>query len=115
MKDQMEGLVYTNDRCVGCNKCISVCPVLTANYAVSENGKNKIVVDGRACIACGACFDACAHEARSYRDDTEQFFEDLKKGEKISLLLAPAFLANYPDEYESVLGGLKQFGGVLTA
>lgn len=52
----------------------------------------------------------CAHNARSYHDDTERFFEDLKKGEKISLLLAPAFLANYPREYATVLGGLKKLG-----
>ena len=105
-----DSLVFTNDNCVGCNKCISVCPVLTANHAVIEDGKNKIVVDGKQCVACGACFDACAHEARSFNDDTERFFEDLKKGEKISLLLAPAFLANYPREYSTVLGGLKQLG-----
>lgn len=105
-----DSLVYTNDNCIGCNKCISVCPVLTANHAVIENGKNKIVVDGKRCVSCGACFDACAHEARSFNDDTERFFEDLKRGEKISLLLAPAFLANYPREYGSVLGGLKQLG-----
>ncbi len=107
---KVDSLVYTNDNCVGCNKCISVCPVLTANHAVIENGENRIVVDGSKCVACGACFDACAHEARSFQDDTERFFEDLKKGEKISLLLAPAFLANYPREYGSVLGGLKKLG-----
>ena len=106
----LEALVYTNDNCVGCNKCISACPVLTANRAVEEKGKNKIIVDGSQCISCGACFDACAHNARSYHDDTERFFEDLKKGEKISLLLAPAFLANYPREYATVLGGLKKLG-----
>ena len=106
----LEALVYTNDNCVGCNKCISACPVLTANRAVEENGKNKIIVDGSQCISCGACFDVCAHNARSYNDDTERFFEDLKKGEKISLLLAPAFLANYPREYATVLGGLKKLG-----
>lgn len=105
-----ESLVYTNDNCVGCNKCISACPVLTANRAVEEKGKNKIIVDGSQCISCGACFDACAHNARSYNDDTERFFEDLKKGERISLLLAPAFLANYPREYATVLGGLKKLG-----
>lgn len=105
-----DSLVYTNDKCVGCNKCISVCPVLTANHAVIRDGENKIVVDGKQCVSCGACFDACAHEARSFNDDTERFFEDLKKGEKISLLLAPAFLANYPKQYGSVLGGLKQLG-----
>ena len=106
-----KGLVYTNDKCVACNKCISACPVLGANRAVvDENGKATVRVDGDACIGCGACFDACKHEARSFNDDTERFFEDLKKGTKITLLLAPAFQANYPNEYEKYLGILKAAG-----
>ena len=53
------GLVYTNEKCVACNKCISVCPVQGANHAmIDENGKESIQVDGDACIACEACFDA---------------------------------------------------------
>ncbi len=103
-------LVITNEKCIGCNKCISACPVLTANHAVEEDGKSKIYVDGNACISCGACIDACEHGAREFMDDTERFFADLQKGEKISLLVAPAFLANYPKEYASVLGGLKKLG-----
>lgn len=103
-------LVYTNDNCIGCNKCISACSCLGANYQSERDGKNRIDVDENKCIACGACFDVCKHHAREFRDDTQRFFEDLKKGEKISILLAPAFLANYPDEYESVLGGLKLAG-----
>lgn len=106
----MAGYVTTNDNCIGCNKCISVCPVLTANKAVTVDGKNSIQVDREQCINCGACIDACEHEAREYTDDTERFFADLKNGECISLLLAPAFAANYPGEYESVLGGLKGLG-----
>ena len=105
------GLVRTNDLCIGCNKCIGVCPSVSANTAVeTEDGKNKIEVNEDACIACGACIDACQHGAREYDDDTERFFEDLKKGEAISLLLAPAFKANYPSEYERVLGQLKALG-----
>ena len=104
------GLVYTNENCIGCNKCISVCPVITANKAVECDGKSVIQVNPESCVGCGACFDACEHGARSFYDDTEQFFADLKKGEKISILLAPAFLANYPKEYKSVLGGLKKLG-----
>jgi iron only hydrogenase large subunit-like protein len=74
------------------------------------DGISKIQVDSSKCIACGACFDACEHDAREYNDDTERFFEDLKRGEKISILIAPAFLADYPREYESALGGLKKMG-----
>ena len=108
--ENQTGLVYTNDKCIGCNKCISVCPVITANRAIEFNGHQRIEVNGDMCIACGACFDACEHNARNYYDDTEQFFNDLSKGEAISILWAPAFAANYPDEYKQVLGGLKKLG-----
>lgn len=103
-------LVFTNDNCVGCNKCISACSCLGANIHVEENGKSRIEVDGDKCIACGACFDACKHNAREFNDDTAKFFADLARGERISILVAPAFKANYPDEYERVLGGLKRAG-----
>lgn len=107
---KIEGLVYTNENCIGCNKCISVCPVITANKAEEDENGASIQVDGSKCIGCGACVDVCEHHARSFRDDTEKFFFDLKKGEKISLLLAPAFAANYPREYRDILGGLKKLG-----
>ncbi len=104
------GLVYTNEKCIGCNHCISVCPVFEANYSMNEDNKDVICVDPDTCVHCGACIDACHHHARSFRDDTDQFFEDLGKGESISLLVAPAFIANYPREYGKVLGYLKNLG-----
>lgn len=103
-------LIYTNEKCVGCNRCISVCPVITANVAMTEKGAQRIEVNSDQCIGCGSCFDICEHKARSYEDDTERFFDDLQRGEKISILIAPAFLANYPDEYGTVLGRLKRLG-----
>ncbi|MGN1174295.1 MAG: [Fe-Fe] hydrogenase large subunit C-terminal domain-containing protein [Roseburia sp.] len=109
MAQKQNSLVFTNDNCIGCNRCISVCSCIGACIA-EEDGKKRIAVDPDKCVACGACFDACEHGAREYLDDTERFFEDLKKGEKISILIAPAFRANYPNEYERVLGGLKQLG-----
>ncbi len=104
------GLVVTNDNCIGCNKCISVCSCVGACRSSDMEGRNRIDVDGNKCVACGACFDVCEHSAREFIDDTEEFFNALKKGERISLLLAPAFKANYPGEYEKVLGGLKSLG-----
>ena len=106
-----EGLVRTNENCVGCNKCIGTCSCMGAMVAHQEpDGRNVIEVDGAKCVACGACFDACEHGAREFIDDTEEFFRALERGERISILIAPAFLANYPKEYESVLGGLKAMG-----
>lgn len=103
-------VVYTNDNCIGCNKCVRVCPCIGANYSVEKDGANRIDVDPNRCVACGSCFDACEHHAREFNDDTDAFFADLAKGEKISILLAPAFKANYPREYGQVLGGLKKLG-----
>ena len=111
MADNLQnGLVFTNDKCIGCNKCISKCPIIIANKAVETDSGQKIMVDGSKCIACGACFDACEHGAREFNDDTEKFFADLAKGEKISVLWAPAFAANYPNEYTRILGGMKKLG-----
>ncbi len=110
MAKDKDSLVFTNEKCIGCNKCISVCSCVGACVSHVVNGKNRIDVDPSRCVACGACFDVCEHGAREYQDDTERFFADLKKGEKISILLAPAFKANYPKEYEAVLGGLKKLG-----
>lgn len=103
-------LVYTNDKCIGCNKCIRACYCEGACIAVEQDGIQSIDVDPAKCIGCGACIDACQHNARAFYDDTEKFFADLQRGESISLLVAPAFRANYMDEYEKVLGGLKRLG-----
>ncbi|MBQ8093217.1 MAG: EAL domain-containing protein [Clostridia bacterium] len=105
-------LVHTNDNCTGCNKCIRICGVLGACVATTVLNENRsyITVDGNRCIACGACFDACEHKARAYEDDTQRFFDDLARGEPISILIAPAFKANYPNQYEHILGALRAAG-----
>ena len=65
------GLVYTNDLCIGCNKCIRACSCMGACIAIEEEGSARINVDDSKCIACGACIDACEHNARAFNDDTE--------------------------------------------
>ena len=110
-KEVPYGLVYTTTNCRGCSRCISACPVISANRLFNaDDGTQRIFVNGSQCISCGACFDTCEHNAREFRDDTEYFFGDLADGDKISVLVAPAFMANYPKEYEKVLGALKAAG-----
>ena len=99
-------MVFTNEKCVGCNKCIRSCPILTANIA--SNG--KIDVDEQMCIQCGACFDNCHHDARDFEDDTAVFLNDLRNGKSLSVIVAPAFIANYPKTYKKVYGYLKSLG-----
>lgn len=102
-------IIFTNaDKCVGCNKCISGCPV-NANIAYENNGENKVKVDQKLCIHCGKCIDLCDHNAREYIDDTDVFFRDLNKGEKISIIVAPAIRYNF-DNYRKLFSFLKSKG-----
>jgi iron only hydrogenase large subunit-like protein len=97
-----------NDKCVNCHLCIGVCPVKYCNDA--SNTTNGIVVNPNLCIGCGACIKACTHEARYYVDDTARFMEDLKRGEKIAALVAPAVEMNFPHQLKNLLGWLKSVG-----
>lgn len=99
--------INTNDLCTGCNKCIRNCPVFPSNSAV-ENDEVNVVLD--ACIDCGECIDVCTHNAREYTDDTKEFFDAVKNGQKITVVIAPAFIANYPAQYKKILGYLKELG-----
>jgi iron only hydrogenase large subunit-like protein len=72
-----------------------VCPIEDANIALLEGKQIIVKVDNEKCIACGACVSACQHDSRTYEDDTERFFADLRRGVKISLFAAPALKTNF--------------------
>jgi len=97
------------DKCAGCNHCIRVCPMKEANVAFLENGKNKIRIDSSKCIACGECLKACTHGSRRSEDDTKSFFEDLRRGNPISVFTAPAIKSNF-DEYGRLFTWLRSMG-----
>lgn len=88
-------IVYTNENCVGCNKCVNVCNCIGACVPteMAENGRFRIMVNGDRCMSCGACFDACDHNAREFLDGTSRFFGDLQNVVPISVLVAPSFMS----------------------
>lgn len=104
-------ITYNSDKCVGCNSCIRVCPVLDANmHEKKEDGSIGINIIQDNCIKCGTCIKACAHGARSYSDDTEDFINDLGRGEKITVIVAPAIKIAFDGYWRHVLNWLKSKG-----
>ena len=99
------------DKCVGCNACVRACPVEDANIArLDEDGRLRIWIDDEKCIKCGACIRACSHGSRSFEDDTERFMKDLKNGEEIALIAAPAIKIAFDGNWRHALQWLRNQG-----
>jgi iron only hydrogenase large subunit-like protein/uncharacterized protein YoxC len=107
----MSLIAIDEEKCVGCNSCIRVCPSPLANKAaIDENGKSIIRINDNMCIKCGSCIAACTHKARYYSDDADEFFDALEKGEEIALIVAPAIMVAYVDSWYKMLTWLRNKG-----
>ncbi len=110
MQQLEKQVIFTNDKCIGCNRCIATCPVPGANISAHQNGKRYVVVDNTRCIHCGHCLDGCPQQARGYTDDTDRFLADLAGGVPLSLIVSPVLWIQYPDTAGNILGYLKSLG-----
>lgn len=110
IKTENSDIIFTNDNCVGCNRCVASCPILGACIVVTKNGKTRVEVNSEKCINCGYCLNVCKHNAREYIDDTSRFFKDLIEKKEISVIVSSTFYMTYPDNHKKVLGYLKSLG-----
>lgn len=111
VRDNMSKIIMDLEKCVGCNSCVRVCPVGDANRTIrDEDGNLTIKIDESKCIKCGACIKACNHKARSFDDDMDQFLQDLRKGEKIAVIVAPAIKISFDGNWRHALQWLRNEG-----
>jgi len=94
------------EKCINCYTCITACPV---KYCMDGSGE-KLTINHDMCIGCGNCIDVCSHDARNIIDDTDRFLNDLKRGEKIITITAPATASVFPGNYLKLNGYLKSLG-----
>ncbi|MCH5349773.1 MAG: 4Fe-4S dicluster domain-containing protein [Oscillospiraceae bacterium] len=93
------------NKCIGCNSCIRVCPVPNANH---REGKT-VRVNTDQCIKCGECVKNCVHGARYYDDDLETVLQ-LMKSQRVSFVVAPAIKTAMDGKWRHVLKWLKDAG-----
>jgi iron only hydrogenase large subunit-like protein/uncharacterized protein YoxC len=72
-----------------------------------DGSKEKVLINPDLCIGCGNCITVCHHDARHLVDDTASFFSDLKRGDKIIAVVAPAIASVFPGQHLNINGYLK--------
>jgi iron only hydrogenase large subunit-like protein len=75
-----------------------------------DGSGEKLTINPNLCIGCGNCIAACSHKARVLMDDSSRFFRDIKQGEKMIAIVAPAIASFLPDHYLNLNGYLKSLG-----
>ncbi len=109
--EKMNVIGLKEEKCVGCNACVKVCPAGDANIAhTDEKGNLRIQIDDKKCIKCGECIKACSHNARYFEDDINQFLQDLESGKEIAILAAPAIKIAFDGNWRHVLQWLRNKG-----
>lgn len=93
------------DKCIGCNACIRVCPVPNAN----RYDGSVVHINHDECIQCGECVKTCQHKARYYDDDLELVL-DIMRTKPVSFIVAPAIKSAMDGKWRHVLKWLKDNG-----
>lgn len=102
----VKSIYIDDDKCVNCHACITACPVKYCN----DGSGDTVSVNDDMCIACGKCIEACSHEARIYKDDFNEFLNDVEKGVEIIAIVAPSAVSNFQDNYLKLNGWLNKIG-----
>ena len=57
--------VFIHKKCIGCGKCIAICPVKAIEFHPTE--KNRVLLTDNKCIRCFCCSEVCPASAVDIR------------------------------------------------
>ncbi len=75
------------EKCMGCGKCVKVCPVGALSLVSTNLGDHKkiAVVDKEMCIGCGVCDNSCAFDALELIHRESRVFTPVDLNQKLIL------------------------------
>ncbi len=91
MKDFHHALKIVEELCIGCSKCMNICPTLAIRV---RHGKAKLM--NNRCIDCGECFRICPVSAIIIEQDD---FEEIFKYKYRIALIPAVFAGQFPSRY----------------
>lgn len=100
----MEIIKTDINRCINCQRCISVCPI---KYCQDASSGKLVTVDNNSCIQCARCAPACKHDARFFEDDFKKFTST--SHEEVIFLFDPAIVASFGEEYKKMVHFVKHY------
>lgn len=91
MKDFHHALKIVEDLCIGCSKCLNICPTHAIRV---RNGKARLM--NNRCIDCGECFRICPVSAIIIEQDD---FDSIFKYKYRVALIPAVFAGQFPSKY----------------
>jgi len=92
--------------CRRCYTCVRSCPVKAIRIV---EGQASVVPER--CIACGRCTKVCTQNAKTCVSGVENTFSLLEAAAPVAALLAPSYLAEFPEyDPQRVVGALRSLG-----
>ncbi len=112
------------EKCILCGKCYDVCPYssIAKNErpcnaacgvnAITKDDQERAVIMSDKCVACGMCMVSCPYGAIMDKSEIYQVIHTLKNSEKISAIIAPAFVGQFGDKVspDQVIEAILQLG-----
>ncbi len=100
-------VVWTiEERCKRCYTCIRECPAKAINV---EKGQAKVIE--QRCVGCGHCVRVCTQQAKAVLSGLENVDRFLRNDELVIAMLAPSFVAAFPDgDPDRIVGALRSSG-----
>lgn len=111
-----------HNKCISCGICHKSCPYHAIVYipvpceeacpvgAITKDENGIEYINEEKCIYCGKCMNACPFGAIFEISQAFDVLESIRRGEKMTAIVAPSILGQFDATIEQVYGALRTIG-----